>query len=187
MASSVRWRRTPEFSSFQRSSVRIVRRGAFCSLRFEFFRLFYSTFDFPPGSKAMVPFLPHPVHHPDADRDPPVFAGTGLAASPTPPTCSAAVQRYSLGHVYIFPKASLHTCHTMRDANGKPHICLDLSKFPRTDQQISTVSHSLTDTTRTAAWATLLRRLPTTTPMRTRATKRCRSVPFRDVALRARN
>ena len=38
----------PELSSFQRSSVRIVRRGAFCFLRFALLLLFLSTFDFPP-------------------------------------------------------------------------------------------------------------------------------------------
>ena len=50
MASSNSRRRTPELSSFERSSVRIVRRGAFCFLRFALFLLFLSTFDFPPRS-----------------------------------------------------------------------------------------------------------------------------------------
>ena len=40
MASSNSRRRTPELSSFERSSLRIVRRGAFCFLRFKFFLAF---------------------------------------------------------------------------------------------------------------------------------------------------
>ena len=51
MGRSNSWRRTPDLSSFQRGSVRYVRRGLFCFLRSKVFsRFFDSTLGFPPST-----------------------------------------------------------------------------------------------------------------------------------------
>ena len=63
MASSNSRRRTPALNSFQRSSVRIVRRGAFCFLRFEFFFAFSIRLStFPLRSNNIIPCNFKTVH-----------------------------------------------------------------------------------------------------------------------------